>query len=124
MSQDNKPRGNKNIIDWEDCEKCGVGQLYSFNDLEDGNFYDSDRVFCETCGDVGYTSADETCIVEFDYMDNLEIKLEAAQAENAKLKEQVKVMREALEIIADREVESHTSLSLVRRARAALERIK
>lgn len=57
----------KQHIDFDECSKCGQDSLYQINDADDGHFYDCDRVLCETCGDVGYTVADETCYVVFDY---------------------------------------------------------
>lgn len=56
----------KQIIDWEECEKCGEGILYQENDADDGYFYDCDPVYCEYCGLVGETICDEeSCYVSF-----------------------------------------------------------
>ena len=57
----------KQLIDFDDCERCGVGQLYQVNDADDGFFYDGDPVMCDNCGfEVGRTICDEDdCRVSF-----------------------------------------------------------
>lgn len=65
----------KQIIDFEDCDKCGVGILYQMNDADDGFFYDCDPVYCEDCGLVGSMVCDEeSCYVSFNWEIYLEKK--------------------------------------------------
>lgn len=58
-------------IEWQECDKCGVGQLYCINDADDDMFYDGDRLICDDCGDVGHivTDGDEAASISFDFED-------------------------------------------------------
>ncbi len=64
----------KQTIEFDECDRCGNGTLFQMNDADDGFFYDCERIFCEDCGDVGYTICDENCSVVFDWEEKEKIK--------------------------------------------------
>lgn len=99
MTKDRSARmeKRKQLIDFEDCERCGVGQLYQTNDADEGFFYDGDPVSCDNCGfEVGKTLCDEDrCEVQFhdeidvSHYDKLKTELEQSLIREAALVEEV-----------------------------------
>lgn len=101
MSDSQKPSKRKQLIDFDDCERCGVGQLYQVNDADEGFFYDDDPVLCDNCGfEVGRTICDEDdCRVIFhEEIDAHQYDL--AMTKHDQLMQQALAMRVALKTIA------------------------
>lgn len=99
MSDTQKPTKRKQLIDFDDCDRCGVGQLYQINDADDGFFYDGDAVICDNCGfEVGKTlCGEDDCRVTFH--DEIDVShYDSAMTKYDKALARISRLRGALEV--------------------------